>query len=191
MRILQAAACTLALCFALPAWAQGLQTSRTPGYEVGIEAGLAFPMGDFSGNSAAGTSTDMGYDFVARFGYETSFGFTPQLSIEYGMWSAKAAGLSFSPSAIEVMPGIRWSFLGGGMRPWGAFNIGFGTMFPGCPSGTSCDSKNGLAYNVGGGVDFMITSATGLGLHLVYNHVDTSGVATQWLDLGAGLTSTF
>jgi hypothetical protein len=63
--------------------------------------------------------------------------------------------------------------------------------FPGCPSGINCDSKNGLAYNVGGGADFMITSATGFGLHLVYNHVDTSGTAAQWLDLGAGLTSTF
>jgi hypothetical protein len=173
------------LCVALPASAQGLQTSRTPGYNIGVEAGLAFPLGDFN------NGVDTGYDFVGRFGYETSFGFTPQISVEYSLWSAKVAGVSFSPSALEIMPGIRWSFLGGGMRPWGAFNIGIGTLFPGCPSGTSCDSKNGLAYNVGGGVDFMITSATGLGLHLVFNHIDTSGAATQWLDLGAGLTSTF
>ena len=185
MRILQAAACTLALCFALPASAQGLQTSRTPGYQVGLEAGLALPVGDF------GNAADSGYDFVARFGYETSFGFTPQITVTYGMWSKTIQGASFSPSVIEVMPGIRWSFLGGGMRPWGAFNIGFGTAFPGCPSGLSCDSKNGLAYDVGGGVDFMITSATGLGLHLMFDHVDTSMTAVQWIDLGAGLTSTF
>jgi outer membrane protein with beta-barrel domain len=183
MRILQASACVLALCLAAPAEAQQFQTSRPPGLEIGAEAGLAFTMGDF-GKGLSST----GYDFTARLGYEFSIGFTPQVTISYGFWGTDPSS-SNTIYNLEVMPGIRWSFLAGTIRPWGTFDIGLGHVsFPG-------NNADGLAYDVGGGADFMLTTGVGLGLHLRYNHtsftINNVDFAAQWLDFGAGLVITF
>src|SRR5262244_3359495 len=119
MRILQASACVLALCLAAPAEAQQFQTSRPPGLEIGAESGFAFTMGDF-GKGLAST----GYNFTARLGWEFSIGITPQVEITYGFWDTEPSGNTVYD--LEVLPGIRWSFLAGTIRPWATFDIGFG-----------------------------------------------------------------
>src|SRR5262245_13602381 len=147
MRILSAALCLLALPLLAPraAQAQQLHTSRPPGVQIGAEAGLAFTLGD------TGKGLDaVGYDFIGRVGYEFAIGLPPQLVVEYATFSV--SNTSLSQGALEIMPGLRWAVLAGTYRPWAAFNIGFGHSFP-----AAGDSQNGLAYNLGGGVDFYVT----------------------------------
>jgi hypothetical protein len=169
--------------------AQEFKTYREPGVTLGAEAGGAFLMGD--GSDAFST----GYQFLGRFGYEFGMGLTPELAIDYGHWGAGVTGADYSLYQVSVLPGLRWSVLAGTLRPWAAFHVGYGHW---SVSGTGVDvSDDGLAFNTGGGCDFMLTSGMGFGLHFTYNKITTDqgtgqgGTASgSWLDIGAGFVAT-
>jgi hypothetical protein len=161
------------------------QMSRARAVSVGIDVGAAI-------TESAGLESATGPTFLARAGYEFTTGLTPELAVSYSHWTRSVLGSDASESEISVLPGLRWSILGGAFRPWVSLHIGYGSLSLSLPGSDA--SVNGIGVNTGAGLDWMFLPRMGVGVHLSWNKVITStraGGSMQegeaWIDTGAGI----
>src|SRR5262245_50384308 len=175
----------------LPARARAQSWQREPGVAMGVDGGVAVVTTD----SSKLLSTGVGV--LARGGYEFRNGLAPELAVTVARWGAAASDTDASEWQLSVMPGLRWTILGGLIRPWIAAHLGYGRLgikLQSAQMGTIDVGQDGFAVNSGAGLDVMFTPRFGVGAHLLYNKVVTASDASgrnqegeEWVTLGAGL----
>lgn len=161
---------------------------REPSFALGLDIGAAMHLSNDRHVLAPGPA------LAVRLGREFANGLTPELVVAYARWGNGSALPTATLDHIGVLPGLRWSILGGRVRPWLAVHAGLGRMalsLAELPGTTQSDF--GLALRAGVGLDVMFTKRVGAGVFvrwaktLVGGFTGGAEVGGVWLELGAGL----
>ena len=161
------------------------QMIRERAVSMGVDVGAAITRSE-------GVDSTTGPGFLVRAGYEFGTGVTPELILSYSHWNRTLLGFDVTESQVSVLPGVRWSILGGAFRPWISLHFGYGKLSTSIMG--SDTSMGGTGVNTGAGLDWMFMPKVGVGVHVSWNKVITSSQSNNsmqegeaWVDLGAGL----
>src|SRR5258708_6925316 len=84
------------------------QMIRERAVSMGVDVGAAITRSE-------GVDSTTGPGFLVRAGYEFGTGVTPELILSYSHWNRTLLGFDVTESQVSVLPGVRWSILGGAM----------------------------------------------------------------------------
>jgi len=150
---------------------------------LGVNAGIALPMGDF------GDGYDMGFGGNALFAYHVNPNVDVTGSAGYLTWSGKDANDGATFSSIPVMVGARYLFGQGQFHPYIGAELGmhfanFSYEFMGVDYSSSDSyfgwgAGAGFLYRVGNNMDLDVTAK--------YNSISSEGSASDYVSVFVGL----
>ncbi len=155
---------------------------------VGVQAGVAIPMGDF------GDGYKMGFGGQGNFAYHINPMLDATGSIGYLTFSGKEADYTFSD--VPVMLGVRYAFGKGNFNPYASGELGlhfssfsvpevvipgFGTIGGGSVSSTDF----GIA--VGVGFLYQLSPKLDLDVNAKFNNIFSEGSSTNFITIMAGV----
>jgi hypothetical protein len=154
---------------------------------LGVNAGVALPMGDF------GDGYDMGFGGNGLFVYHASPNVDVTGSVGYLTWSGKDALDGFTFSSIPVLVGARYLFGQGKFNPYIGAELGMhfansdyeyellGVTY----SGSASDSYFG--WGAGAGFLYQIGNNMDLDVNAKYNSISSEGSASDYVSVMVGL----
>lgn len=175
---------------------------------VGVQGGIALPMGDF------GDAVDLGFGGQGNFAYTVSPNLQVTGSIGYLTWSYKTDGniASGSFSSVPVLAGIRYTFPAKGFAPYvmaqlglhfisSSFEIEYDPFifdFLDKTSGTEStdatlvtqefsDSSSKFGFGFGAGFLLPLSPKLDLDVNATFNSIATEGSATNYIGIMAGV----
>lgn len=155
---------------------------------VGIQAGIALPMGDF------GDGYDMGFGGTATFAYHINPMIDVTGSVGYLTWSGKEADYKFS--SIPVLVGARYYFGQGKFLPYVAAELGmhFTTVdvpevvIPGFGTyGGGSASDSFFGFGAGAGFLYQLSPKLNLDVNAKFSSISSSGSASSYINVMAGV----
>jgi hypothetical protein len=135
-----------------------------------------------------------GAGFKVRLGEQIRFPgtgvrLTPEIAYAYDhLWAADGLGNSYDWSMNRLIAGARLGF-GRIIVPSVYAHIGYGWRQTDAAYVTGQDG--GLAFDVGGAIDFRVVPHFGFGAHLEYAQVTTDVDTPQWLAIGGHIDFLF
>ncbi len=148
-----------------------------------VNAGVSLPMGDFGSTF----STGWGLDGTFLYGLQPNLDLTG--TIGYHRWSAKeTSDVTFS--TVPVLVGVQYSFdNAGGFTPYAMAKIGlhFATVGASVLGMTVSTSENDFGFLVGAGVLIPVSTDLNVDINASFNSISTSGSASNYIDVKAGL----
>jgi opacity protein-like surface antigen len=150
---------------------------------LGLNAGIALPMGDF------GDGYDMGFGGNGLFVYHVSPNVDVTGSVGYLTWSGKDAIDGSTFSSIPVMVGARYLFGQGKFHPYLGAELGmhfasFDYEFMGVDYSSS-DSYFG--WGAGAGFLYQIGNNMDLDVAAKYNSISSEGSASDYVSVFVGI----
>jgi opacity protein-like surface antigen len=155
---------------------------------LGLNAGVALPMGDF------GDGYDMGFGGNALFVYHASPNVDVTGSAGYLTWSGKEADYTFS--SIPVLVGARYLFGQGKFHPYVGAELGmhFTTVdipeieIPGFGTfGGGSASDSNFGWGAGAGFLYQIGNNMDLDVNARYNSITGEGGSLDYVSILVGL----
>jgi hypothetical protein len=135
-----------------------------------------------------------GAGFKIRAGDQMRFPglrFTPELGYAYDhLWSADNLGDSYDWSMNRFFAGARLGF-GRIIVPVIYAHLGYGWRQVSSGWGDTLNNDGGLAFDVGGAIDFRLAPHVSFGAHLEYTQIVLSTDTPQWLAIGGHADFTF
>ncbi|HEY3819520.1 MAG TPA: hypothetical protein VGL81_20260 [Polyangiaceae bacterium] len=142
------------------------------------------------GNNAAAIGG--GFGFKVRAGEQFRFPglrFTPELLYGYDhLWAGDNQGNGWDWSMNRMTAGARLGF-GRIIVPTLYAHIGYGWRQTDAVYVTG--ANGGLAFDVGGALDFRVVPHFGFGVHLEYAEIDTADTPAQWVAVGGHIDLAF
>lgn len=173
---------------------------------VGVQGGIAIPMGDF------GDAADLGFGGQGNFAYKVSPNLQVTGSVGYLYWSYKTDGdfASGSFSSVPVLAGIRYTFPAKGFTPYVMAQLGvhfvsssfefevdpfdFLTKTSGSESVNATmetqefsDSSTEFGFGAGAGFLLPLGPKLDLDVNATFNSIATEGSATNYIGIMAGV----
>ncbi|GIK62042.1 MAG: outer membrane beta-barrel protein [Ignavibacteriota bacterium] len=154
---------------------------------LGVNAGIALPMGDF------GDGYDMGFGGNALFAYHVNPNVDVTGSAGYLTWSGKDALDGSTFSSIPVMVGARYLFGQGQFHPYIGAELGMhfsnfdyeyelmGVTY----SGSESDSYFG--FGAGAGFLYRVGNNMDLDVNAKFNSISSEGSASNYVSVMVGL----
>lgn len=155
---------------------------------VGIQGGIALPMGDF------GDGFDMGFGGTGTFVYHINPMIDVTGSVGYLTWSAKEGDVSFS--SIPVLVGARYCFGKDKLNPYvaGELGIHFSTVdipeivIPGFGTiGGGSESGSDFGFGVGAGILYQLSPKLDLDINAKFNSITGDGGSSNYISIMAGV----
>lgn len=154
---------------------------------VGIQAGIALPMGDF------GDGFDMGFGGTGTFAYHINPMLDVTGSFGYLTWSAKEGDASFS--SIPVLVGARYYFGKDKLNPYvaGELGIHFSTIdvpevvIPGFGTIGGSESSSDFGFGVGAGILYQLSPKLDLDVNAKFNSISGDGGSSNYISIMAGV----
>lgn len=156
---------------------------------LGVNAGIALPMGDFA------DGFDMGFGGNALFAYHATPNVDVTASAGYLTWSGKDESEA-TFSSIPVMVGARYLFGQGKFNPYIGAELGmhFTTFdvpeveIPGVGTfGGGSESDSNFGWGAGAGFLYQIGNNMDLDVNVRYNSITASGGSSDYLSAMVGL----
>ncbi len=148
-----------------------------------VNAGVSLPMGDF------GTAFGTGWGLDGTFLYSLQPNLDLTGTIGYHKWSAKeTSDVTFS--TVPVLVGVQYSFgSSGGFTPYGMAKLGlhFATVGASVLGVSLSSSENDFGFLVGAGVLIPVGTNMNVDVNASFNSISTSGSATNYVDVKAGV----
>ena len=164
---------------------------------LGVQAGVAIPLGDFE------KASKMGFGGQANFAYHISPMMDITASVGYLTWSQKdidGGGVvtitGFKISSVPVMAGVRYYFGKGKFKPYVTAELGLHFETVETPSITivglgtvPSTSVTGSDFGFGGGAGFLYQLSPKLGIDVSakYNSIGRTGSALNFVSIMAGV----
>ena len=155
---------------------------------VGIQAGIALPMGDF------GDAYKMGFGGTGTFAYHINPMLDVTGSVGYLTWSGKDADYTFS--SIPVLVGARYYFGQGKFHPYVAGELGmyFSTFdvpavtIPGFGTfGGGSESGSDFGFGAGAGFLYQLSPKLDLDVNAKFSSISSSGSSSSFINIMAGV----
>lgn len=155
---------------------------------VGIQAGIALPMGDF------GDGFDMGFGGTGTFAYHINPMLDVTASVGYLTWGAKEGDATFS--SIPVLVGARYYFGKDKFNPYAAAELGihFSTVdipeviIPGFGTfGGGSESGSDFGFGVGAGFLYKMGPNLDLDVNAKFNSISSEGSSSSFISVMAGV----
>jgi len=155
---------------------------------VGVQAGVAIPMGDF------GDGYKMGFGGQGNFAYHINPMLDVTGSIGYLTWSGKEADYSFS--SVPVMVGARYAFGKGNLNPYASGELGLHfssfsvpeVVIPGFGTiGGGSSSSTDLGIALGVGFLYQLSPKLDLDINAKFNNIFSEGSSTNFISIMAGV----
>jgi opacity protein-like surface antigen len=153
---------------------------------VSVQAGVAFPTGDFG--DGAGT----GFGATGTFLYDVSPMFQVTGSVGYAKWGPKEdlpSGYDYSLSTVPVLVGGRYSFGKDNFMPYVLAELGvhFLSSTVESPFGKFSDSSTKFGFAPGVGFVYKFNPKVGLDVNVKYDLISTEGSSTTYVGVNAGV----
>jgi opacity protein-like surface antigen len=154
---------------------------------VGVQAGIALPMGDF------GDGYDMGFGGNATFAYHLNPMVDITGSIGYLTWSGKDGDYTFS--SIPVLVGIRYYFGQGKFHPYVTGELGMHFTTVDVPSvviygitvGGGSASDSFFGFGAGAGFLYQLSPTLDLDVNAKFSNISSSGGSSSYITILAGV----
>ena len=155
---------------------------------VGVQAGVAIPMGDF------GDGYKMGFGGTGTFAYHVNPMLDVTGSVGYLTWSGKDADFKFN--SIPVLAGVRYYFGQGKFHPYVAGELGmhFTTVdvptytIPGFGTfGGGSASDSFFGFGAGAGFLYQLGPKLDLDVNAKFSSISSSGSASSYVNIMAGV----
>ena len=182
LRILAAAVCVLALCSVSTSFA------APPSQSLGINAGLALPMGD------AANAVGMGFFGGGTYTYKLNEQFGVGGDVNYITFGKKNdVDLKFHMLQFGAHGKYYFPMKGGSMAPYAKVGLGMYNVSETMPSydflgvtyGGGSASESKMGFSLGAGTTMKLNDKASWGLEAVYHMIQTSGSSTSMFTLGA------
>ena len=171
---------------------------------VGVQGGIAIPMGDF------GDAVDLGFGGQGNFAFTVSPSLQVTGSLGYNTWSYKTESdiASGTFSSVPLLAGIRYTFPSKGFEPYvmaqlgvhfisSKFEINYdpllfktnGVSSTNATQATYEFSESSTKFGFGAGVGFLLPLGPKLDLDVnaTFNSISTEGSATNYIGIMAGV----
>lgn len=151
-------------------------------FSIAAELGPQLVIGD----AAVGDDT-VGFGVAARLGYPISIPLlkiSPELKVGFDRLP-----VGFNVDMIRVMGGARATLLEG-FSPIAFAHVGYGSCSA-AETGFELTDCNGLALDVGGGLDFTLLPIIDVGAYVAWNTLRRDGTSVDWISLGAQASLSF
>ena len=155
---------------------------------VGVQGGIALPMGDF------GDGFDMGFGGIGTFAYHVNPMLDVTGSAGYLTWGAKVGDATFS--SIPVLAGVRYYFGQGKFHPYVAGELGlyFSTVdvpavvIPGLGTfGGGTESGSDFGFGAGAGFLYQLSPKLDLDVNAKFSSIATEGSSSSFIRIMAGV----
>ena len=155
---------------------------------VGVQAGVAIPMGDF------GDGYKMGFGGTGTFAYHVNPMVDVTASVGYLTWSGKDADFKFN--SIPVLVGARYYFGQGKFHPYVAGELGMHFTTVDVPSvtipgfgtfGGGSASDSFFGFGAGAGFLYQLGPKLDLDVNAKFSSISSSGSASSYVNIMAGV----
>lgn len=150
---------------------------------LGVNAGVALPMGDF------GDGYDMGFGGNGLFVYHATPNVDVTGSVGYLTWSGKDALDGATFSSVPVLVGGRYLFGKGNFNPYVAAQLGmhFTTYDVEVMGFSTSGSDSYFGWNIGAGFLMGVGKNMDLDVNVLYNTISSEGSSSSYLGILVGL----
>jgi hypothetical protein len=155
---------------------------------VGIQAGIALPMGDF------GDGYDMGFGGQGIFVYHINPNLDITGSAGYLTWGGKEGDYTFS--SIPILAGVRYYFGKDKFNPYVAGELGMHfytfdvpeVVIPGYGTiGGGSESSSNFGFGFGAGFLYQLSPKLDLDVNAKYNSISGDGGSSNYIGIMAGV----
>lgn len=154
-----------------------------PQSSVTVNAGVSLPMGDFSDSF----STGWGLDGTYIYRLQSGLGLTG--TIGYHRWTAKATS-DVTFSTVPLLVGVQYEFSdAGNVTPYVMAKLGihFASVGYNILGISGSNSENDFGFLVGAGILIPVGSDLNVDVNASFNSISTTGSATNYIDIKAGV----
>ena len=155
---------------------------------VGVQGGIALPMGDF------GDGYKMGFGGTGTFAYHVNPMLDVTASAGYLTWSGKDADFTFS--SIPVLVGARYYFGQGKFHPYVAGELGMHFVSFEIPSytipgfgtfGGGSVSESYFGFGAGAGFLYQLSPKLDLDVNAKFSSISSEGSSSSYINIMAGV----